>query len=157
MGTNSQISDMSGPPSYEKSQAAYPGSVLPGYISQQQPVQYGYGPPIQQQYGGPLDQYGAPAQQYGYGAVPPSQVVIVPSPLQVGRDPVSLTCPHCQANITTDIRVEAGTVAWVSAGFLCAMSCCLLAWLPLCMPSLKDVTHRCPNCNALIGRFKAKL
>merc|ERR1711936_927348 len=138
---------MGGPPSYEKSQAAYPGSVLPGYISQQHPGQYG--PPIQQ-YGGPLDQYRAPAQQYGYGAVPPSQVVIVPSPLQVGRDPVSLTCPHCQANITTDIRVEAGTVAWVSAGFLCAMSCCLLAWLPLCMPSLKDVTHRCPNCNALI-------
>ena len=62
---------------------------------------------------------------------------MVPVPPQVGRDPVTMTCPHCQANITTAITTEAGTVAWVSAGFLCAISCCLFAWLPLVLGSLK--------------------
>merc|ERR1712079_600119 len=113
---------------YEKSQA-YPGGY--DFYGQQQ---YGNPPPVQQQFG----------------------VVVVNTPLEVGRGPVSVSCPACKAHVTTHVTVETGDLAWVSAAFLCFLSCCLIAWVPFCMDNLKDATHRCPNCDAVIARYKAR-
>ena len=79
------------------------------------------------------------------------------------------TWPH---QITTSVAIETGTVAWISAGILCAIGLCLCAPIPLCLGSMKvresnmstlwpsiifqDAIHRCPNCNAVVGRYKAK-
>lgn len=72
------------------------------------------------------------------------------------RDPVTTVCPNCRASITTSVAIETGTVAWISAGILCAIGLCLCAPIPLCLGSMKDAIHRCPNCNAVVGRYKAK-
>jgi lipopolysaccharide-induced tumor necrosis factor-alpha factor len=34
------------------------------------------------------------------------------------------------------------------------LGCC---FIPLCIPSLKDVTHSCPNCNKVLGNYKHNL
>merc|ERR1712062_566080 len=157
------MENMSAPPSYEKSQAAYPDLVGQegynyDYKSGGQYDGHPSSPPLPpQQYGG---QYGPPpTPQYGFTAPAPGpQVVFVANPpLEYGKVPVTTTCPHCRAMVTTSVSVGTGTMAWVTAGILCALSCCLVAWIPLCMNSLKDATHRCPNCNSVIGRYKAKL
>ena len=94
--------------------------------------QYGNRPPVQQQFGG---QY--PQQPYGGSSVPAPPVVVVNTPLEVGRGPVSVSCPACKAHVTTHVTVETGDLAWVGAAFLCFLSCCLIAWVPFCMDSLK--------------------
>ena len=70
------------------------------------------------------------------------------------RDPVTTVCPNCRASvrwnirttdhtdtwphqITTSVAVETGTVAWISAGILCAIGLCLCAPIPLCLGSMK--------------------
>ena len=39
--------------------------------------------------------------------------------------------------ITTVVTTETGAVAWISAGVLCFVSCCCLAWIPLLLPNLR--------------------
>merc|ERR1712211_12726 len=109
--------DMSGPPTYEKSQEA----------------------------GGHNSGVGAP-------------VVITHQPqIMFDRDPVTTTCRNCGNNITTSVHTETGVIAWITAGVCCALGCWLgCCCIPLCMDSMKDATHQCPNCNAVVGRFKAK-
>ena len=71
------------------------------------------------------------------------------------RDPVTTVCPNCRASvscyisshstkttdhywqITTSVAIETGTVAWISAGILCAIGLCLCAPIPLCLGSMK--------------------
>eukprot|EP00092_Neocalanus_flemingeri_P031079 GFUD01033759.1.p1 GENE.GFUD01033759.1~~GFUD01033759.1.p1 ORF type:complete len:165 (-),score=44.42 GFUD01033759.1:138-602(-) len=98
--------------------------------------------------------YGSPGQ--GFGAPPVNQVMYVASP-SFGAEHVTTICRNCQANITTSTSSETGTVAWISAGVLCLMGCVCCFWIPLTMGSLKDVTHKCPSCNSVVGRYKAKM
>merc|ERR1719309_1366714 len=58
-----------------------------------------------------------------------------------GPQPMTCVCQNCQANITTATTDEVGVVAWIAAGVLCAFVCWCCAPIPLCMDSLKDVTH----------------
>jgi len=74
-----------------------------------------------------------------------------------GPDPMNTVCPNCHNNITTATTEEIGVMAWVAAGVLCAFVCWPCAPIPLCMDSLKDVTHRCPSCHCIVGRYRAKL
>merc|ERR1712080_391756 len=76
---------------------------------------------------------------------------------RMGPDPMTLVCSNCQANITTDTREEIGIVAWIAAGVMCVTGLWCCAPIPLFVDSLKDVTHVCPSCQALVGRYKAKL
>merc|ERR1711971_862271 len=109
---------------------------------------------------GPPSPYPVLQQPPGQGLAPP---IIQTSPrILFGPDSVTTVCPNCQANITTDTKSEVGVFAAVAAGSLCAMGFCgILCWLcapiPLCMGSLKDVTHSCPNCHALVGKYRAKI
>merc|ERR1712154_449488 len=127
---------------------------LSGGFSSGQPPQYGTSPPPPQ-YGmsPPPPQYGMspPPPQYGMGVAP----IVVQAP-SFGKDPVSTVCMSCHANITTSTNSETGTIALLTAGLLCFFGCWCCAWVPFCMDSMKDVGHRCPQCNRIVGRYKAR-
>jgi len=62
-------------------------------------------------------------------------------------------CSTCQQQITTqtDYRIGGGTwimccIVFFIGGFL---GCCCI---PFCMKSCKDVVHRCPICNRIVGK-----
>eukprot|EP00090_Calanus_glacialis_P024266 TRINITY_DN37690_c0_g1_i1.p1 TRINITY_DN37690_c0_g1~~TRINITY_DN37690_c0_g1_i1.p1 ORF type:complete len:131 (+),score=37.67 TRINITY_DN37690_c0_g1_i1:32-394(+) len=98
--------------------------------------------------------FAAPGQ--GFTAPGENRVMYV-APPTFGEQAVTTVCRNCQANITTSTSSETGTIAWISAGVLCVIGfwCCF--WIPLTMDSLKDVTHKCPNCNAVVGKYKSKM
>ena len=117
---------MSAPPSYDKSQAMYPGMELSSLI-----LVY-YDPFLSLV---PAQLPPAPPQQQGYAAVPQQVVVVASPPLQVGRDPVTLTCPHCQNHVTTRVTMESGSIVWLSAGLACMFTGCCCC-IPFCISSL---------------------
>merc|ERR1712083_1055328 len=89
------------------------------------PPQQGYGPPPQQGFAPPPQQGYAPPPQQGYAPPPqqPQQPVVVQvqhnSAAPVGRMrfdkfPMTMTCPHCQANITTATTSRSGGCAWLT-------------------------------------------
>merc|ERR1719210_526850 len=91
------------PPSYEQASYAPPSQVYP-------PPSQPYPPPSQ----------GAPG-----GFVPvnppqavPQQVVVVTN-TRWAPNPMTITCPHCRANVTTSISSEPGGMAWIIGGLLC--------------------------------------
>eukprot|EP00088_Acartia_fossae_P034493 TRINITY_DN35402_c0_g1_i1.p1 TRINITY_DN35402_c0_g1~~TRINITY_DN35402_c0_g1_i1.p1 ORF type:complete len:136 (-),score=5.52 TRINITY_DN35402_c0_g1_i1:37-417(-) len=120
-----------------------------------------YPPPYSQDQGWNV----SPAPPVGGAARPQYQqpvgggmvgVPIVVRPAIMGRNPVGMQCPNCQASITTRVEEDQGVLAWISAGVLCLagcwLGCCLI---PFCVDSFKDIKHFCPSCNALVGRYKA--
>merc|ERR1712110_583634 len=108
-------------------------------------------------------------QPPAYGAAYNAQAggISMQVPMQAPRvmydqDPVTTVCTNCGKTVTTEVTTEIGVVAWIAAGSCCfaglfGLLCFICAPIPLCMPSLRDVTHKCPNCNCVMGRYKAKL
>ena len=124
------------------------------YPQQQQaavPVQYGSQPqytqqPVYVQQGVPV---GAPQPIY----VQQQQMVgVVVAPRMLGKFPAGpMTCPFCQATITTSVTTTPGCFVWSVAALLCfigAWPCCLI---PFCMPNCHDSLHSCPNCRATLA------
>lgn len=85
---------------------------------------------------------------------PPQQVVIVQGPINYGKNPMTMTCPHCQSSIQTAIKSEPGVLAWIIGGVLCFVGLWCCACIPCCIDDLNTVEHKCPNCNAFLGRYK---
>merc|ERR1712130_631850 len=109
------------------------------------PPQQGYAPPAQQPV---VVQVQHGAQQLNSGA--PVQGV------RWDKYPVTMTCPHCQKNITTAPTTSVGGFAWlVGLGifFLSGGACCPCAFIPCCIDDCKDFTHRCPSCNRVLGSY----
>lgn len=100
-----------------------------------------------------------PYTQDGMTTQQPQRIVhVVQQNILYGPNPVQVTCPNCSASITSATTEETGVIAWVMAGGLCLVGCWLgCCLIPLCVDSLKDVTHTCPNCQAFLGRYKAKM
>ncbi len=71
-----------------------------------------------------------------------------------GHRPVQMICPHCQCEVTTSTDSEPGPMAWVLSAILCIVGFGLCACIPCCIDSLNVVTHKCPNCNNFLGRYK---
>jgi len=103
--------------------------------------------------------YVAPtAQPVAYSApapvVQPVPAVVPVQPISLGSSSVMCVCPSCHATITTTTIYEAGALCWLLCfglflfGF--CLGCCLI---PFCINDCKDVVHKCPNCNALIGKY----
>ncbi|XP_075264342.1 uncharacterized protein LOC142356286 isoform X1 [Convolutriloba macropyga] len=87
---------------------------------------------------------------------PTSTVVINTVPAgKLGTDPMQVTCPNCQQNVTTQLDYQKGCLTWLICGLLCLfglfLGCCLI---PFCVNSCKDVVHTCPNCKVVIGTHK---
>merc|ERR1712154_70629 len=119
------------------------GHVYPSLAQGNQPQYPGYTSPVPpgQAHNVAGQGHHVPSQSQAY-PVPVSTNIVYGSPSVFGRDPVTIVCTNCGANITTSTTSETGTVAWISAGVLCAVGfwCCF--WIPLTMDKLKDVTHR---------------
>merc|ERR1711971_945516 len=133
-----------------------------------QPPPYGATAPPQQGYGAPPQQGFAPPPQQGYAPPPqqPQQPVVVQvqhnSAPPVARTrfdkfPMTMTCPHCQANITTATTSRSGGCAWLTGLgilFLSGGFCCPCAFIPCCIDDFKDFIHSCPSCNRELGSFQ---
>ena len=68
--------------------------------------------------------------------------------------PANMVCPYCKTNITTITQPQMGLLAWLVAGVLCITCLWPCAFIPCCIDDLKDVTHQCPNCKAILGVYK---
>jgi len=138
------------PPSYEQSQST--GGHGGGFVH----------PPPNQTYPNLAPEY----QGHGHAAQPqPPPVVItqvhcVQAP-SFGFRPVTMTCPNCQQNITTATDSRPSASAWVVRAVLCVVLCLVGLWpcacIPCCVGSMQKVSHKCPNCNHFLGRYRGGL
>ena len=100
-----------------------------------------------------------PTQQDAQHVQTPPGQVMVQQPLVVTAMPLfnalpaNVKCPNCNTNITTITQPKMGLLAWLVVGGLVVVCCCI-ACIPCCVDDLKDVTHQCPSCNAILGTYK---
>ncbi|XP_015509319.2 lipopolysaccharide-induced tumor necrosis factor-alpha factor homolog isoform X1 [Neodiprion pinetum] len=89
-----------------------------------------------------------------YGPPPQAQpsVMIVQAPA-LGPESVSMTCPHCRANISTRVEQSSSTKTHIIALLLCIFGCWPCAPCPYCIDSCLSKKHYCPGCNAYIGEY----
>merc|ERR1719167_1566145 len=74
-------------------------------------------------------------------------------PLDLGCHPAQVVCPHCSQTVTTKTKSRPSCAAWALSGFFCLAFCpCFI--IPLCVKSLYRVTHKCPNCKAILAKYK---
>ena len=142
-------------------QYGQPPTQAAGYYHQPPPVQYTQVPPTQ--YGPPPTQAAGyhqqqPPVQYTQGTPAVQPVVIVQAGrMGYGKDPMTMTCMHCQAQIQTSIRKEQGQLAWIYGGaiFIFGLFCCLccLGVFPFFIDDLKRVELTCPNCKQFLGVY----
>jgi len=87
------------------------------------------------------------------GAKTVVKVIQVPVP-ELGPNPATIQCPHCQLRITTSTSSKPGFMAW----FLSAALCFTGFWPCFCVPfmvdSLQNVKHICPSCKLVVGRYQ---
>merc|ERR1712133_96763 len=143
-----------------------------------QPPTYGASAPLEQQAGVPppyqgyvpAPQQGFPIQQgQGYGpppqqGFPPTQTVQVTVQgnvpqtglLRFNQNPMTMTCPFCQAHITTATSSRSGGPVWPTClgnTFLTGGFCFPCAFIPFCIDDMKDQVHSCPNCGKVVGTY----
>lgn len=82
------------------------------------------------------------------------QTIYVQPGVVYGALPVQTYCPACAQLVVTRLEHTSGTMAWLTCAglfiFGCFYGCCLI---PFCLDGLKDVTHRCPSCNNVLGIY----
>jgi len=131
------------------------GQPAPGYG--QQPPPPGYGQPA------PGYVQGPPPQGYGMQQQSANNTTVVmahggPPVLVQGvmfdQRPVAMTCPHCQAQISTSVSYRVGLLAWLVCLGLAFFGLWLCSFIPFCIPDCKDVVHHCPNCQRMVGEKK---
>jgi hypothetical protein len=79
----------------------------------------------------------------------------------LGRQPVSITCPHCnQVGLTrVESRCDAGSGASAAilcvVGFFCCICLAFAACLPCCVDKMQATEHRCSKCNRVVGKVRS--
>lgn len=87
---------------------------------------------------------------------------------EFGAKPISVTCFYCHNVVTTKIIESRNTVCCIMYVFIytiqskCIYFCAITMnhWmrrflcLTMCCPGCKNVEHRCPQCNVILGNFK---
>ncbi|XP_075239670.1 lipopolysaccharide-induced tumor necrosis factor-alpha factor homolog isoform X2 [Convolutriloba macropyga] len=161
-------------------QAPYPMPPAPGggQYPGQQPNQ---APPAQPYYAAPPPPVPGVVQPPAYPAYQPVTVtpgfaaagqqppVVVFNPATaVGHNPTTLRCPHCSAQVTTDVTYEAEGSTWLMCliifGTGCLFTILLLigfflwfvCFVPFCIKECKAAIHTCPNCKTEIARKRPK-
>merc|ERR1719353_2354431 len=74
----------------------------------------------------------------------------VQAPARFGEPSVYMTCPHCQQNVNTVTTYKMGGLGWIIVLVMFFFGFWLCMCIPCCVPSLQDVDHTCPNCNARV-------
>ncbi|KAM4624526.1 uncharacterized protein ACJ7VT_005378 [Polymixia lowei] len=73
----------------------------------------------------------------------------------LGMTPAYTQCPSCEEVITTETIKTMSVAMWIlccmSSMLGCVAGCCLI---PFFVDSLKDVSHQCPHCHAVINTFE---
>ncbi|XP_020288020.1 cell death-inducing p53-target protein 1-like [Pseudomyrmex gracilis] len=83
-------------------------------------------------------------------SMPPQSVTII-SGMAFGKETQNMTCPHCQANITTRVESESNMKTHLIALLLCALGCWCCVPCPYCMDSCLMHKHYCPACGTYLG------
>ena len=66
--------------------------------------------------------------------------------------PEDVSCQNCGAEVRTEVKKELSPwFGWITVAILAFVSTCF-CWIPCVMDGFHDFTHRCPNCNAIIGK-----
>ncbi|XP_064624626.1 annexin A11-like [Lineus longissimus] len=146
---------MGPPPDYAAGpphQPAYPDKGQPQYPAQGQPPYPAQGQPQYPAQGQP--QYPAQGQPQVFVQQPGPTVVVAAVPRVFGEQPMTLECPGCRATVTTSTTYSNGLLTWAALGGLCIVGCWLCCLIPLCVSACKDVEHRCPNCQILVGKYE---
>ena len=75
-----------------------------------------------------------------------------PTP-RLGKLPEDVSCPnsYCGEGVRTVVKKEFSTSGWIAVGIL-VLVMVLFCWVPFVLDGFYDFTHRCPNCNAVIGK-----
>ncbi|KAG2189160.1 hypothetical protein INT44_004302 [Umbelopsis vinacea] len=68
-------------------------------------------------------------------------------------EPIHMHCPHCHTQVRSVTGVVNGRLVWVTS-FVLFLSTIVLACVPCCITWLKDVQHTCPECHAILGRYR---
>jgi len=85
---------------------------------------------------------------------PMTHTNIVILPLEMGGESRRMTCPHCQAEISTTVIYKDGRMTHIAALILCLFGCYCCCCIPYCMDSCKDAEHECPNCHRHLGTYR---
>ncbi len=67
--------------------------------------------------------------------------------------PFTTKCPHCNADIATELKSKFG-VGTASCTFGLCICCPSMCWIPLAVDECYDKEHRCPNCKQTIMKEK---
>jgi len=83
---------------------------------------------------------------------PQTTTVVTAIPLK--GEPQRMTCPFCQAEITTKVKHQAGRMSHLIALVLCLLGCWCCCCIPYCVDSCQDADHECPNCKKYLGHYR---
>ncbi|XP_077979999.1 lipopolysaccharide-induced tumor necrosis factor-alpha factor homolog [Glandiceps talaboti] len=129
--------------------AYYQGQAYPQNTQQQPPPSAYY--PQQQPY---------MAQPYPPMPATSQSTIVVAQPVHTtfvstfGDSPTAATCTNCGQSIITKVEAEPNGMAWFWCILMFLFGFWLCCFLPFCMDSCQDVTHRCPSCNKSLGQFR---
>merc|ERR1712080_324386 len=76
--------------------------------------------------------------------------------LRFNQNPMTMTCPFCQAHITTATSSRSGGAVWLTCLgiiFFTGGACLPCAFIPFCIDDMKDQVHSCPNCGKVVGTY----
>jgi len=72
----------------------------------------------------------------------------------LGPETTRMTCPFCQADVSTRVEYQPSGMTHVAAALLCLFGfwCCVC--IPYCTDSCMDAQHACPNCHKFLGQYR---
>lgn len=78
--------------------------------------------------------------------------------LTYSEQPVEVVCRFCRITVTSQIETESKlTIYFTSCLILCfsgILNCC---YSSCCMPSFRDVRHKCPICYTVLGAYRSPM
>merc|ERR1712061_650486 len=74
-----------------------------------------------------------------------------PMPPKVGKNPEVVTCLNCRAQVQTRVNRNLSQNGWIWSFVLWFVTGCC-CFIPCVMDGFHDYEHKCPKCNAIMGK-----